>query len=409
VLFRSLLKDLIASYGGTLRTAGSALLRDYIDEKDSHLVVRLKDAGLVVMGKTNTPEFGALPTAEPLLFGPCRNPWNLTRTTGGSSGGSAAAVAAGLVPMAHANDGGGSIRIPASCCALFGLKPTRGRNPLGPEIAQGWGGLVVEHAVTRSVRDSAGLLDATSGPGLGDPYWAAPNPRPFSEEVQTDPGRLRIAFTTAAPTGVEVHPDCVEAVAEAAALCTHLGHDVQEASPELDGKLFSRSYFTVFIVGIASEIDFLASRTGRAPTSDQFEPMTWALYQKGKEHSGVSYVTALETLHRIARGVAGFFRQYDLLLTPTLAEPPVPLGTFDSPPEDPMAGMKRVARFMAFTQLCNVTGQPAMSVPLHWNADGLPVGVHFMARFGEESTLLRLAAQLEAERPWMVRRPPVFA
>jgi len=230
-----LLKDILASYGGVRMASGSAFLRDFVPDHDSELVTRLKRAGLIILGKTNTPELGLLTTTEPRLFGPSRNPWNTGRTTGGSSGGSAAAVAAGLVPMAHANDAGGSLRGPASCCGLFGLKPTRGRNPLGPDYGEFFSGLAAEHAVTRSVRDSAALLDATSGPDVGDPYWAPPPVRPFLHEVSTSPGRLRIAFTTKTATGASVHDDCISAVREAAALCTDLGHEVVEAAPAVDG------------------------------------------------------------------------------------------------------------------------------------------------------------------------------
>ncbi len=237
-----LLKDLMAAYAGVPMSLGSALLKNFIPDRDSELVARLKRAGLIVVGKTNTPEFGILPTTEPRLFGPCRNPWDTTRTTGGSSGGSSAAVASGLVPMAHANDGGGSIRIPASCCGLFGLKPTRARNPLGPNFGDVMSGIVCEHAVTRSVRDSAVLLDATSGPDLGDPYWAPPPARPFQQEVGVHPGKLRIAFSTEALDGVPVHADCREAVQRVAGLCEKLGHRVTEASPKVDGEQLDRVF-----------------------------------------------------------------------------------------------------------------------------------------------------------------------
>jgi len=236
-----LLKDIMATYAGVRFTLGSNLLRHFVPHHDSELVSRLKKAGLVIMGKTNTPEFGILPTTEPALFGPCRNPWDLERTTGGSSGGSSAAVATGMVPMAHANDGGGSIRIPASCCGLFGLKPTRGRNPLGPDFGDVIGGLVAEHAVTRSVRDSAVLLDATSGPDMGDPYWAPPPERPFANEVSADPGKLRIAFTTEAFAEIPIHRDCIQAVRDAAALCADLGHEVTQAAPKIKGDSLSRA------------------------------------------------------------------------------------------------------------------------------------------------------------------------
>ena len=404
-----LLKDLLAAYAGVRMTSGSAFLRDFIPTHDSELVARHKRAGLVVVGKTNTPEYGIMPTTEPALFGPSRNPWDITRATGGSSGGSAAAVAAGLVPFAHANDGGGSIRIPASCCGLFGLKPTRARNPLGPDFGDMFTGLVAEHAVTRTVRDSAALLDATAGPDLGDPYWAPPPSRPFLDEVGADPGKLRIAFTTAAPSGVGIHPDCVRAVNEAVKLCTDLGHEVVEAAPQINGDSLTPMFMALWSAGCTWTIDGAALATKREPTPDQFEFGTWALYQMGRQQSGAAYLTAVQWLQMTARDVARFMQDYDVWLTPTLGEPPVPLGSFDSTPEHPMAGMARAAQFVPFTPICNVTGQPAMSVPLFWNEQGLPVGTHFVGRFGDEGTLFRLAAQLEAARPWAARRPPVSA
>jgi len=400
-----LLKDLLAAYAGVEMNSGSALLRDFVPDYDSELVVRLKRAGLIVVGKTNTPEFGIVPTTEPALFGPSRNPWDTTRTTGGSSGGSAAAVAAGMVPMAHANDGGGSIRIPASCCGLFGLKPTRARNPLGPDFGDMFSGMICEHAVTRSVRDSAALLDATSGPDVGDPYWAPPPARPFLQEVGADAGRLRIAFTTTAPTGVPLHPDCIAAVLDAAALCVDLGHDVVEAAPPTNGDAITESFMCLWSAGCAWTIDGAAYLTKTPATQDKLEPLTWALYQMGRQQTGAGYLAAVQSLQAISRGVARFFVDYDVWLNPTLAEPPIPLGSFDSPPENPMAGMMRAAAFVPFTPLCNMTGQPAMSVPLFWSKEGLPIGTHFVGRFGDEATLFRLAAQLEAARPWASRRP----
>ncbi len=404
-----LLKDLTASYAGVRITSGSAYLRDFVANHDSELVSRYKRAGLIVIGKTNTPEFGLVPTTEPLLFGPTRNPWDTERTSGGSSGGSAAAVAAGIVPMAHGNDGGGSIRIPASCCGLFGLKPTRARNPLGPDFGDLMNGLVQEHALTRSVRDSAALLDATSGPDLGDPYWAPPPERPFLQEVGAAPGKLRIAFTTESSTGVPVHPDCVAAVKDAAALCADLGHEVIEASPPLNGQMLVQMFTTIWSVGCALTIEGTALLTGRTASEDQFEPLTWGLYQMGRKQNASSYLIAVAMLQMMARGIARFFVDYDIWLTPTMAEPPVPLGTFDSPPDNPLQGFSRAAAFVPFTPICNVTGQPAMSVPLFWNDENLPIGAHFVAPFGDEATLFRLAAQLEQARPWADRRPPVSA
>lgn len=402
-----LLKDLVASYAGTRMAWGSAFMRNFVPDHDSELVGRLKRAGLVFLGKTNTPEFGIVPTTEPMLFGATRNPWDLGRTTGGSSGGSAAAVAAGMVPMAHANDGGGSIRIPASCCGLFGLKPTRARNPLGPDVGDLLGGLAVEHAVSHSVRDSAALLDATAGPDVGDPYWAPPPVRPYAQEVGIDPGRLRIAFSTKAPTGSAIHSDCVQAVRDAATLCTDLGHEVSEGAPEINGQLLVRAFTAVWAAGTASGIDGFAFLTGRTPKPDQFEPLTWALYEMGHRTTGSEYLMSRTMLQQISRQVARFFEKYDIWLTPTLAEPPLPLGWFDAAPDNPMRGFERAVDFVPFTPIANATGQPAMSVPLYWNKEGLPVGTHFFGRFGDEGTLFRLAAQLESARPWADRRPPV--
>ncbi len=402
-----LLKDLGAPCAGITMTMGSAFMSNFVPDHDCELVVRLKRAGLIIIGKTNTPELGILPTTEPRLFGPTRNPWNIERTAGGSSGGSAAAVAAGFVPMAHANDGGGSIRIPASCCGTFGFKPTRARNPLGPDFGDIFSGLVINHAITRSVRDSAALLDATSGPDIGDPYWAPPPARPFQKEVGADPGRLRIAFTTRTATGSEVHADCIDAVKDAAKLCVDLGHEVEEASPEINGELTSQAFMVLWSAGCAWTIDGLGLITGRMPEKDQFEPLTWALYEMGKKQSASFYLLSLTFLQRTARIIARFFLKYDVWLTPTLGEPPVALGTFDSPPENPLEGLRRAEAFVPFTPICNATGQPAMSVPLYWNHEGLPVGLHFVGRFGDEATLFRLASQLEAARPWAERRPPI--
>lgn len=401
-----LLKDLGPTCRGVRMTMGSVFMRDFVPDHDSELVARLKRAGLIFIGKTNTPELGILPTTEPRLFGASRNPWDLGRTPGGSSGGSAAAVAAGIVPMAHGNDGGGSIRIPASCCGLFGLKPTRARNPLGPDFGDVFGGLVIDHAVTRSVRDSAALLDATSGPDMGDPYWAPIPARPFIKEVGTDPGRLRIAFSRMTPRGAKVHKDCISAVDDAAALCAELGHEVVEAVPEVNGELVTQAFMALWSSGCAWTIDGLGLATGRAPTQDQFEPLTWALYEMGRQQTASSYLLSVTFLQKVARDIARFLLKYDLWLTPTLGEPPVPLGTFDSPPGNPLEGLRRAVAFVPFTPICNATGQPAMSIPLYWNVERLPVGVHFVGRFGDEATLFRLAAQLESARPWSGRHPP---
>jgi len=404
-----LVKNLQATCAGARYTAGSRLFKEFVAPIDTELVTRFRAAGLVIVGTTNTPEFGILPTTEPELHGAARNPWDPTRSTGGSSGGSAAAVAAGLVPFAHANDGGGSIRIPASCCGLFGLKPTRGRNPMGPFVGDIMNGLVVEHAVTRSVRDSAALLDATAGADLGAPYWAPPAARPFREEVGTPPGRLRIAFTTAAASGVPIHPDCVAAVRDAAALCADLGHHVDEAGPVLSGEMLMECFVSIWTTGVAWTVDTAAKLTGRAISAETVEPLTLALAEAGRQRSGADYLAAVQGLQMIARAIATFMKDWDVLLTPVVAEPPPPLGTFDAMPDNPLAGFIRAGEYVPFTPIANATGQPAMSVPLSWTATGLPVGTHFVGRFGDEATLFRLAAQLEAARPWAGRRPPIFA
>jgi amidase len=401
-----LLKDLGATYGGVRQTSGTAFSREFVPDHDSELVVRQKRAGLVVVGKSNTPELGILPTCESHFLGPCRNPWNTDHSTGGSSGGSAAAVAAGMVPLAHANDGGGSIRIPASCCGLFGLKPTRARNPLGPDLGDMMSGFVSEHCVSRSVRDSAALLDATAGPDAGDPYWAPPQERPYLDEVGTEPGPLRIAFTTEAATGIEVHKDCVEAVRDVARLCEDLGHRVTEATIEADGARVNQAFTAILAAGgTGTFIEGMAAATGQTPTKEQFEPLTWALWEASQEVKATDYLLALTYLQQVSRTIAHFMTGYDVWLTPTLSKPPVPLGWMDSPPDDPMLGLRRAAEYVPFTPICNFTGQPAMSVPLVWNDAGLPIGTHFVGRFGDEATLFRLAAQLEEARPWAHKRP----
>ena len=404
-----LLKDFLAEYKGVRFTEGSAFLRDYVPNEDSELVRRYRRSGLIVVAKTNAPELAIGATTEPRLFGPTHNPWDTDRTPGGSSGGAAAAVAAGVVPMAHGNDAGGSIRIPASCCGTFGLKPSRGRNPLGPHYGDMISGLVAEHALTRSVRDSAALLDATAGPAPGDPYWATPPLRPFLQEVGADPGRLRIAFTDTVPSGGDLHPDCVAAVRNAAELCAELGHEVVEATPVYDGEQVWQTFTTMISAGVAWAIDDWGRRTDRTPTEEFFEPLVWALAGRGRQLSAADYLLLVQDMQSIARQVVGFFSDYDVWLTSTLGEPPVPLGTLVYSGGDPFELRRRQAAFSPFTFITNITGQPAMSVPLHWSAQGLPVGTHYVSRPGDEATLFRLAAQLEAARPWSERRPPISA
>jgi amidase len=402
-----LLKDLIATYGGVRHTEGSRFLKDHIARHDSELVKRLKGAGLIIVGKTNTPEFGNEATVEPELFGPSRNPWNLDRTTGGSSGGSAAAVAVGMVPMAHGNDGGGSLRTPASCCGVFGFKPTRGRNSLGPEYGDLFCGLICEHALTRSVRDSAALLDITSGQAAGDPYVILRPVRPFIEEVGADPGRLLIAFTTESPAGTPVHTECKRAVNEVATLCAELGHEIVEATPKFDVKKLGDAFTNLWADCNAWLIDLWVNRTGKPATPDEFEPLTWALQELGRRHGAADLLMTVQDIQRVARDIGLFFEKYDVWMTPTLPEPPVPLGYFDAPPDNPMHAFEKIGWFETFLELVNATGQPAMSVPMDWTPDNLPIGVQFVGRFGDEATLFRLAAQLEQARPWFDRYPPI--
>jgi amidase len=404
-----LLKDLGPQYAGVRQTMGSAFLKDFVAPMDSTLTVRQREAGLITFGKTNTPELGLMCTTESTLLGPARNPWNTDHSTGGSSGGSAAAVAAGIVPIAHANDGGGSIRVPSSCCGLFGLKPTRARVPLGPVIGDIMGGLVIDHAVSRSVRDSAALLDATAGPEPGDPYWAPPQERPYVAEVGADPGHLRIAFTTGEPASQPLHEENIAAVKAAAALCEELGHDVSEAAPPIDPEQLIEAFTAIWTSGNVFTIGSLAELAGRQPSADQFETLTWLLYEEGLNVTGAQYQGAIAAFQMMSREVARFHETYDLWLTPTLATPPPPIGYFDPAADNPRQGFDRAEEYVPYTPIQNATGQPAMSVPLYWTEDGLPVGSHFVARFGDEATLFRLAAQLEEARPWANKRPPVSA
>ena len=405
-----LLKDLGAELAGTPFNEGTDFSGDYISTVTQELTQRYLDAGFVVCGKTNTPELGILPTAEPRRFGASRNPWNTEHSTGGSSGGSAAAVASGMVPAAHGNDGGGSIRIPASCCGLVGLKPTRGRNSLAPQYGDMMGGLVAEHVVTRSVRDSAAILDATAGPVPGDPYWAPPRSGPsFAAAAASTPASLRIGVLTASPTGSEVHADCVAAAEAAAALCESLGHKVEAAVLAVDGDAFAGHFINQWACSNAWAIGDWEARVGRSVEEADVEPLSWALIELGRSINGGQYLAAVQELQKITRQIAQYFEGIDVLLTPTLGEPPAPLGTFDSPPGEPLAGLFRAAAYVPFTPPFNVTGQPGISLPLHWNGDGLPIGVQFVGRFGDEETLLSLAGQLEQASPWAARRPPVGA
>ena len=404
------MKDLGAELAGTPFCEGLAFAGDYRSSVTQELTQRFIDAGFVICGKTNTPELGILPTTEPRRFGPTRNPWHTGHSTGGSSGGSAAAVSSGMVPVAHANDGGGSIRIPASCCGLVGLKPTRGRNSLAPNYGDLMGGLVCEHVVTRSVRDSAAILDVTAGPVAGDPYWAPPLRGPsFAAAAATAPAPLRVAVMTSSPTGSVVDAECVAAVGATATLCESLGHHVEDAALAVDGDAFVAHFVNQWACGNAWALEDWEARVGRPAHEGDLEPLSWALVELGRSVHGGQYLRSVQELQRISRGIAEYFEGIDVLLTPTLAELPAPLGTFDSPPGEPLTGLFRAADYVPFTPPFNVTGQPGISLPLHWSESGLPIGVQFVGRLGGEETLLSLAGQLEQASPWAGRRPPVAA
>lgn len=400
-----MLKDLRAQYRGTPTTSGSRFFSGSVAGYDTEMVLRHRAAGLVIFGKTKTPELGCNLATEPRWGGPARNPWDTALTPGGSSGGAAALVAARVLPLAHASDGGGSIRIPAACCGLFGLKPTRGRNPAGPDQGEGWGGLSVEHAVTLSVRDSALLLDLTSGPDPGAPYHAPAPSDSFLSLVGADPGRLRIGFSIRTPRGHDVHPDCRSAVEETAELCEQLGHMVEEASPRWDLAEAGAAYTTVVNSNVARTVADRARELGRSPGPDDLEAGIRERVEHGNRTGAVKYLEALGAIHRVGRDLSGFFGPYHLWLTPTTASPPPPLGTFDTDSEDTDRFRSLIGRFSPFCSVANMTGQPAMSVPLGQTGGGVPLGVHFLGRYGDEANLLMLAAQLEEARPWFDRRP----
>lgn len=425
-----MLKDLLSWYEGEPIASGSRLFKGWIPPYDTEMVKRYRRSGVIIVAKTNTPEFGLTPYTEPELFGPTVNPWDTSRTTGGSSGGSAAAVASGMVPFAGGGDGGGSIRIPASCCGIFGLKPTRGRTPAGPRVGEHWQGAAIEHCLTRSVRDSAAMLDAVSGPDVGAPYWATPPERPFLEEVRTSPGQLRIAFTSKPLLGHTVHEDCNAALADAVTLLESLGHHLIEAAPPADRDQFNRAFLTMVCGEVRADLIDASTLLGRDATPADLEFSTWALNLLGGSISAGEFVAAEHYLRSSARRLGEFFENFDLLLTPTLSVPPFPTGSLQ-PPAHERALIKVLGRLRAggvlrllgalekaaekvfdvipYEPLFNVSGQPAMSVPLYWNASNLPIGVHFVGRYGDEATLLRIASQLEQARPWMNRRPPVSA
>jgi amidase len=409
-----LLKDLLCHSAGDPMYEGMRFLKElgWVEQEDQHLTRLFRRAGLVFLGKTNTPELGILPTTEPEAHGATRNPWDTGHSTGGSSGGSAAAVAAGMVPLAHANDGGGSIRIPASECGLVGLKPSRGRVSLGPDFGDVMTGLVSELAVTRSVRDTAALLDAFLEPAPGEPY-AAPTPdRPYTEEAGANPGRLRIGVMTEAPAeGVETAAPCRAAAEEAGRLLESLGHGVDASQPAgLEDPEYVPRFLVRWTSGVAWNLDYWSRRTGREIGPDDVEPCTWALAEQGRGHTAADYLAAVEYAQLATRRLAEWWAGgFDLLLTPTCSEPPPPLGSFEAPPDQPLFPIVRAVPLAVFTALCNTTGQPAISLPLGESDEGLPIGVQLVAPYGREDLLIRVAAQLEEAAPWAGRRPAVFA
>jgi amidase len=409
-----LLKDLGAYLDGDPVYCGMKVLKQvgWREKGESHFAGRLRRAGLISLGRTRTPELGLLPTTEPDAFGPSRNPWLTTHSPGGSSGGSSAAVASGMVAAAHASDGGGSIRIPAAHAGLVGLKPTRGRCSFGPGLGERWGGFSCEGFVTRSVRDTAALLDVVQGQMPGDPYSAAPPQRPYAEEVGADPGRLRIGLMARAPREGETHPDCVAAAEAGGRLLESLGHHLEESHPPaLDDPAAMRGFLTVVGSSIARALDAWGAKIGRSIGEGDVEVLTWAVAQAGRAVAAPDYIGAVEGNHAHGRRLASWWSDdgFDLLLTPTCALPPPPLGHFAPDRENPLQGYMRAAPYGAFTSQFNVSGQPGISLPLHWNDQGLPIGVQLVAAAGGEDLLLRVAAQLEQAQPWSERLPPVHA
>jgi amidase len=402
-----LIKELVLHAKGVRLDSGCKLTQGFVPKEDTELMARFRRAGLVLVGTTQTPELGYNPTTETVLFGPVHNPWDPTRSAGGSSGGSGASVAAGIVPVAHANDGGGSIRIPASCNGLVGLKPTRDRIPTGPDYADPLCGLAIEFAVSRTVRDTAALLDAVAGPDLGAPSQCVPPARAYRDEVGAKPGRLRIAFATRPASGRRADPECERAVQETAKLLESLGHELVEAAPHYDWDRFLDTVHVIWTAFTALSMDFVSAALGRKPTPESVEAVTWRCYEDGKRFTALDLLIALDHHNAVSRQVAPFFQGVDAFLTPTLGRPPAPLGEIDQNKAglSAIGWTRQVFEYVPFTALYNTTGQPAISLPLHATPEGVPIGVQFAARFGDEATLIRLASQLEQARPWSARRP----
>lgn len=402
-----LLKDLDL-LEGTRTTSGATVLKDFVADHTGTLAQRFIDTGVSIFGKSSSPEFGLMPTTESRLYGPTRNPWNLEHSSGGSSGGAAAAVAARILPVAHASDGGGSIRIPASASGVFGLKPTRARNPLGPDRGEGWGGFSCGHVVSISVRDSAVMMDAVHGPEASSPYVAPPPERPFLQEVGREPGRLRISFTDKSPYGDAIDPEVAAAVRETASLLAGLGHRIEERAPKLPADP-AATITTIVGANTALTVRLLEQRFGREMTDRDLEFVTLAHSQNGKKNTATDYVAAQLAAFQISRALAAFFEDCDVFLSPTLCAPPLRIGELNTMSSDLSHIAPILRRYMPGTSMFNMSGQPAMSVPLAWNKAGLPLGMMFSARFGDEATLFRLAGQLEQARPWRNKIPPVSA
>ncbi|MGP9811003.1 amidase [Rhodopseudomonas sp. NSM] len=402
-----LLKDLDL-LAGTRTTFGASLYKDFVAPHSGTLAGRFLASGVTIFGKSASPEFGLMPTTESRLHGPTRNPWNLDHSSGGSSGGAAAAVAARILPVAHASDGGGSIRIPASCCGVFGLKPTRARNPIGPDRGEGWGGFACGHVVSISVRDSAAMLDALHGPEPSSPYVAPPPERPFAQEVGRDPGRLRIAFTDQSTYGDAIDPEIAAAVRDTAKMLEGLGHHVEQRAPKLPADP-AEVIATIVACNTGLTVKLAEQAMGRAMTVRDFETLTLASAANAGRASGIDYCAAQLAAFQISRTVSDFFADIDVFLSPTLCLPPLRIGELDTMASDLSGISPLLRRYIPGTSLFNMSGQPAMSVPLAWTAGGLPIGMMFAGRYGDEATLLRLASQLEQQRPWKNRRPPVCA
>lgn len=405
-----LLKDLDGHSAGDPLHCGMRVLKEagYTPNYDSFNVAKLRAAGFVFLGKTNCSELGLIPTTEPDVYGATHNPWDTTRSPGGSSGGSAAAVASGMVAVASGGDGGGSIRIPASECGIVGLKPSRGRVSLGPDHGEQWEGLVHRGAVARTVADAASTLDVLAGEMAGDPYTAPPPQRRFAEEVGVDPGTLRIGLLTRPPAGLaEIHPDAIAAVDDAGRLLESLGHSLEDSYPAALDEELAEGVITMLSAQTQFELDYWGTKIGRAITADDVEPHTWLVAEMGNMVTAPRYVAAIDSIYSLARRVCEWWNDYDLLLTPTIPEPPPPLGNIRETPDEPMRALIRSSQIVPFVAGFNVTGQPAISLPLHWNEDGLPIGVQLAAAYGREDVLIRIAAQLEEARPWKDRRPPI--